>query len=103
MYSIETNKLTKKFKEKVAVNEVDLKIKQGELFALLGTNGAGKTTIIKMLSGLIVPTWGDITIENMDMKKEAINIKSILNVSPQEHIYSVYPFSVHDGLITLDV
>ncbi len=84
MYSIETSKLTKKFKEKVAVNEVDLKIKQGELFALLGTNGAGKTTIIKMLSGLIVPTLGDITIENMDMKKEAINIKSILNVSPQE-------------------
>lgn len=84
MYSIETSKLTKKFKEKVAVNEVDLKIKQGELFSLLGTNGAGKTTIIKMLSGLIVPTLGDITIENMDMKKEAINIKSILNVSPQE-------------------
>lgn len=84
MYSIETSKLTKKFKEKIAVNEVDLKIKQGELFALLGTNGAGKTTIIKMLSGLIVPTLGDITIENMDMKKEAINIKQILNVSPQE-------------------
>ena len=84
MNSIKVSKLTKKFKEKVAVNEVDLEIKQGELFALLGTNGAGKTTMIKMLSGLILPTNGDITIENMDMKRDTLNIKEILNVSPQE-------------------
>ena len=49
MNSIETKKLTKKFKDKTAVNGIDLNIKQGELFALLGTNGAGKTTTIKML------------------------------------------------------
>lgn len=84
MYSIETRKLTKKFKDKIAVNEVDLQIKQGELFALLGTNGAGKTTTIKMLSGLILPTSGDIKIENMDIKKDIFKIKEILNVSPQE-------------------
>jgi len=84
MYSIETNKLTKKFKEKVAVNGIDLQIKRGELFALLGTNGAGKTTTIKMLSGLILPTAGNIKIENMDMKKDVLKIKEILNVSPQE-------------------
>ena len=84
MYSIETNKLTKKFKEKVAVNEMDLQIKRGELFALLGTNGAGKTTTINMLSGLILPTTGNIKIENMDMKKDVFRIKEILNVSPQE-------------------
>ena len=84
MYSIETKNLTKKFKDKIAVNEVDLKINQGELFALLGTNGAGKTTTIKMLSGLILPTSGSIKIENMDMKKDTLKIKEILNVSPQE-------------------
>ncbi len=84
MNAIETNKLTKKFKEKVAVNGIDLSIKEGELFALLGTNGAGKTTTIKMLSGLILPTSGDITINNMDMKKDVFKIKEILNVSPQE-------------------
>ena len=84
MYSIETKKLTKKYKDKVAVNGIDLQIKEGELFALLGVNGAGKTTTIKMLSGLILPTSGDITIENMDMKKETLKIKEILNVSPQE-------------------
>ena len=84
MYSIETKKLTKKFKDKIAVNGIDLNIKQGELFALLGVNGAGKTTTIKMLSGLILPTFGEIIIENMNMKKDVFKIKEILNVSPQE-------------------
>ena len=84
MYSIETKKLTKKFKDKIAVNGIDLNIKQGELFALLGTNGAGKTTTIKMLSGLILPTSGSIKILDMDMKKDIFKIKEILNVSPQE-------------------
>ena len=84
MNSIETKKLTKKFKDKVAVNGIDLSIKEGELFALLGVNGAGKTTTIKMLSGLILPTSGEIVIENMNMKKDVFKIKEILNVSPQE-------------------
>ncbi|MBR0372857.1 ABC transporter ATP-binding protein [Candidatus Saccharibacteria bacterium] len=84
MIAIEIKNLTKKFKDKTAINGVDLSIKQGELFALLGTNGAGKTTIIKILSGLILPTSGNIKIENMDMKKDVFKIKEILNVSPQE-------------------
>ena len=84
MNSIEVNKLTKKYKEKIAVNEIDLKIKKGELFALLGTNGAGKTSTIKMLSGLILPTSGEIIINNMDMKKDMFKIKEKLNISPQE-------------------
>ena len=84
MYSIVIENLTKKFKDKIAVNEMNLKIKRGELFSLLGTNGAGKTTTIKMLSGLIVPTSGNIEIENMNMKKDLMGIKEILNVSPQE-------------------
>ncbi|MBQ6283086.1 MAG: ABC transporter ATP-binding protein [Bacilli bacterium] len=84
MIAIEIKKLTKNFKDKIAVNGIDLSIKQGELFALLGTNGAGKTTTIKMLSGLILPTFGSIVIENMDMKKDMLKIKEILNVSPQD-------------------
>ena len=72
MYSIETKKLTKKYKDKVAVNAIDLQIKEGELFALLGVNGAGKTTTIKMLSGLILPTSGEIKILGLDMKKNNV-------------------------------
>ena len=84
MLAIETKALTKKYKDKTAVNGIDLKIEEGELFALLGVNGAGKTTTIKMLSGLILPTSGDITIEGLDMKKDTLKIKEFLNVSPQE-------------------
>lgn len=84
MYSIETKNLTKKFKNKVAVNNINLKIKKGELFSLLGTNGAGKTTTIKMLSSLILPTSGEIKIMGFDINDERQKIKEILNVSPQE-------------------
>lgn len=84
MFSIEIRGLTKKFKDKIAVNGINLQIKKGELFALLGINGAGKTTTIKMLSGLILPTSGDIKIENMNMKKDIFKIKEIINISPQE-------------------
>ena len=84
MLAIETNKLTKRFKDKIAVNNVDLKINEGELFALLGTNGAGKTTTIKMLSTLILPTNGEIKINGLDIIKDRQKIKEILNVSPQE-------------------
>ena len=75
MYSIEIENLTKKFKEKTAVNNVSLKIKQGELFSLLGTNGAGKTTTIKMLSTLILPTSGNIKINGLDINKDKQKIK----------------------------
>ena len=84
MDAIITKNLTKKYKDKFAVKELNLIIKKGELFSLLGVNGAGKTTTIKMLSGLILPTSGDIEINNMDMRKNAFKIKKILNVSPQE-------------------
>ena len=83
MYSIETKSLTKKYKDKTVVSNLNLKIKEGELFSLLGTNGAGKTTTIKMLSSLIVPTEGDIIIDKFDMKKNKQKIKEIINISPQ--------------------
>lgn len=84
MYSIEIEKLNKKYKDKLVVNNLNLNIKTGELFSLLGTNGAGKTTTIKMLSGLILPTSGSIKINNMDIKNDTYKIKKIINISPQE-------------------
>ena len=84
MNAISTKNLTKKYKDKLAVNNLDLEIKKGELFSLLGVNGAGKTTTIKMLSGLILPTSGEIIINGMNMKDNVFKIKEILNVSPQE-------------------
>lgn len=81
---IEIVNLTKKFKDKTAVNNINLTIKEGELFALLGTNGAGKTTTIKMMSTLILPTSGEIKVSGYDIKKDSMKIKEIVNVSPQE-------------------
>lgn len=84
MSFIKIENVFKKYKDKVAVNNLNLEIKKGELFGLLGTNGAGKTTTIKMLSGLILPTSGTIKIDGMDIIKDSLKIKEILNVSPQE-------------------
>ena len=81
---IKINNLTKKYKEKYAVNNLNLEIKSGELFSLLGTNGAGKTTTIKMLSTLILPTRGEVKINNFDLTKDSAKIKEIINISPQE-------------------
>ena len=84
MFAIETTNLTKKFKDKIVVDNLNLQIKQGELFSLLGTNGAGNTTTIKMLTTLLSSTDGQILINGLDIKKDAQKIKNIINMSPQE-------------------
>lgn len=81
---IKINNLTKKYKDKLAVDNLNLEIKTGELFSLLGTNGAGKTTTIKMISTLILPTSGTININCLDIIKDREKIKRIINISPQE-------------------
>ena len=81
---IKINNLTKKYKDKLAVDNLNLEIKTGELFSLLGTNGAGKTTTIKMLSTLILPASGTININGLDIIKDREKIKRIINISPQE-------------------
>ena len=84
MNAIKTTDLCKYYKDVKAVNKVNLEIKEGELFGLLGVNGAGKTTLIKMLSGLIKSTSGEIDIFKMKYPEDTIDIKKILNISPQE-------------------
>lgn len=84
MKAIETVGLTKKFREKTAVNGLNLSVEQGELYALLGVNGAGKTTTIKMLSGLLVPTSGEAKILGYDLHNSLPEIKARIAVSPQE-------------------
>ena len=84
MYAIETVNLTKKYKDTVAVDHLNLKVKKGELMSLLGVNGAGKTTTIKMLSCLTEPTSGDAFINGKSICKDAADVKNIIAVSPQE-------------------
>ena len=84
MFAIETVNLTKNFKDTFAVNNLNLHIKEGELFSLLGVNGAGKTTTIKMLSCLTQPTSGDAFLNGKSICKDSAAVKSLIAVSPQE-------------------
>ena len=68
-YLLSTNCLTKQFKEHKAVNEVSLHLKQGDIYGFIGRNGAGKTTFLKMISGLSEPTSGEITLFNYKGKE----------------------------------
>ena len=84
MEAIKTDKLTKCYKDTAAVNKLNLSVKQGELFALLGVNGAGKTTAIKMLSCLTYPTSGDALVGGYSIIKQPDQVKKLIGVSPQE-------------------
>ncbi len=84
MNAIEARKLTKKFGPKTAVDHVDLTVKEGELFALLGVNGAGKTTAIRMLSCLSAPTEGECFICGHSCLTEKAAVKSVIGISPQD-------------------
>lgn len=84
MQAIKTNKLVKRYKNLTAVDMLDLEIEQGELFSLLGVNGAGKTTVIKMLSCLTKPTSGDAMVGGYSITKESDEVKRLIGVSPQE-------------------
>ena len=84
MVAIKIKGLTKKYKDVVAVDNLNLSIYKGELFSLLGVNGAGKTTTIKMLSCLTKPTSGDAFLNGKSICKDTADVKSLIAVSPQE-------------------
>jgi ABC-2 type transport system ATP-binding protein len=81
---IQIANLTKKFKDHVAVNQLNLEIAQGEYVALLGVNGAGKTTLVEMIEGLQTPTAGTITIQGLNWKAHAQTLRQIVGLSLQE-------------------
>ena len=84
MDAIRTEGLTKRYRDVLAVDGLTLSVKVGELFSLLGVNGAGKTTAIKMLSCLTEPTEGDAFLLGNSIRKDSAKVKSDIAVSPQE-------------------
>lgn len=84
MKAIQTERLSKRYKDILAVNRLDLAVEQGELFALLGVNGAGKTTAIKMLSCLTRPSAGEAWLDGKSILSQAAEVKQRIGVSPQE-------------------
>jgi lipooligosaccharide transport system ATP-binding protein len=83
MTVIKTNKLTKKFKDLLAVDRVNLEVEEGECFGLLGPNGAGKTSLIRMITAVSPPTRGDIQVLGKDLRTYSRQVKAVLGVVPQ--------------------
>lgn len=81
---LETVKLSKHFKDKRVVDEINLYLNAGESVGLIGPNGAGKSTTISMISSLIRPTSGDIKLDGKSIIKDPSNIRKVLGVVPQE-------------------
>ena len=80
--------LTKKFGSFTAVNSITFDVRQGEIFGFLGANGAGKTTAMKMLCGLLMPTSGKANIAGYDIYKQSENIK--MNIGYMSQKFSLY-------------
>ena len=94
MFSIEVNNLTKKFGEFISVNNISFNVKKGEVFGFLGANGAGKSTTIRMLCGIISPTSGDAIVGGYSIAKESDKVKTKIGYMSQR-------FSLYDDL-TID-
>ena len=92
---VETKDLTKNYDDTVAVNGLNLRIEEGDIFGFLGPNGAGKTTTILMLLGLTEPTSGSATVGGYNSTREPLKVKSIAGYVPEkvgfyENLTAVY-------------
>lgn len=92
---IKTDKLTKRFGDFTAVNEITFEVYKGEIFGFLGANGAGKTTAIRMLIGLSKPTSGSAFVAGFDVYKQTESIKKNIGYMSQK-------FSLYEDLSVLE-
>jgi ABC-2 type transport system ATP-binding protein len=95
IFSIQAEKLTKRFGDFTAVNEITLDVKKGEIFGFLGANGAGKTTAMRMLCGLSTPTSGKAIIAGYDVYSGTEQIKKRIGYMSQK-------FSLYEDLTILE-
>lgn len=75
--AVSVSKLSRHFGKFIAVDEISFEVNRGEIFGFLGANGAGKTTAIKMLCGLLKPTSGEATVAGFSINSETAKIKKI--------------------------
>jgi ABC-2 type transport system ATP-binding protein len=81
--AVATDNLRRVFGQKIAVNNLNLRVKRGEFYGFLGPNGAGKSTTIKMLTGLLRPTTGTASICGVDVWKEPLQARALMGVLPE--------------------
>jgi ABC-2 type transport system ATP-binding protein len=92
---IKTTKLTKRFGDFVAVDDITFEVHKGEIFGFLGANGAGKTTAMRMLCGLSIPTSGEATVAGFDVYKKPEEIKKNIGYMSQK-------FSLYEDLTVIE-
>src|ERR1700688_4862656 len=83
-YAIETNRLTRRFRDFVAVDGVTLKIPKGRLYGFLGLNGAGKTTTIRLLTTLLPPSAGIAKVWGHDVSKDPLAVRRLVGLVSDE-------------------
>jgi len=93
--AIQADKLTKRFGDFVAVDAITFDVKQGEIFGFVGANGAGKTTAMRILCGLSIPTSGTATVAGFDVYKQAEEIKKNIGYMSQK-------FSLYEDLTVME-
>jgi len=81
---LKTESLTKNFGDLTAVNTVTLNVRKGSLFGLLGPNGSGKTTMIKMLTGQILPSSGNAHVLGLDVATDPVGIRTLVGIIPEQ-------------------
>lgn len=92
---IKTNKLTKRYGDFIAANELSFEVYPGEIFGFLGANGAGKTTAMRMLCGLSAPSSGEATVAGFDIYKQTEQIKKNIGYMSQK-------FSLYEDLTVIE-
>ena len=83
--SIEVQKLSKKYQEQLAINEISFKVNSGEIVGFLGPNGAGKSTTMKIISCFIKPTSGDVLVDGGSIHKDELSVKSKIGYLPEHN------------------
>ncbi|WP_297535721.1 ABC transporter ATP-binding protein [Thermococcus sp.] len=103
-YAIETLRLTKFFGKRNIVYNLDLRVPKGVVYGFLGPNGAGKTTTIKMLTGALKPTYGEIRILGLEMPRERVEIMRKVGYMPEKPLayedMTVFEFLVYMGRLS---
>ncbi len=84
-YTISVKNLSKKFKTTKALSDINFSVKKGELFGVLGPDGAGKTTLCRILAGIMTPTSGNVTINGLDIVKDSEKIKTFTGYMPRDY------------------
>ena len=84
---IQVDHLTKRFRRCTAVNDVGFTVKEGEVFALLGPNGSGKTSTLKLIVGLNVPTAGRVLVNGLDTQEHPKPTRQLLSYLPQRVVF----------------